>query len=373
MTQTSDMDRLLGEWLADGPNRAPDQPILAAAQFARAHPRRPDPLRLLRSDPMADRRRRPFAVRPGLVFALLALVLAIVAAGVIGSRRNEQSIVPPSQPATSDQPTSRRTQLPTPAPSASPSAAPLLSLDLADSGGNPASLDVVDLSGLVVSATSALPIESDAAASDSSGGMVIRNATASSLRITWQGSPCDTIHRMTVDATATHILLERPKCFGDAIARYLSVTLVFRESVVASDVKGSIVDGSGGAGGPPNWTVIGPDTAGNAFHISIYDATASITSADGSNDGTGGAALPPNTGRLDATPYDEIRLVWSRSPCVLDERLTIDATGRILTLSGAPCSPSTPVFDRELRLQFAKPADASQMRLVVDLALPVPS
>ena len=91
MNQTSDLDRLLDDWLTDGPNRAPDQPIIAASQFARTHPRRPDPLRIFRSDPMADRRRTPFGVQPGLVFALLALVVAIVAAGVIGHVSNGRS------------------------------------------------------------------------------------------------------------------------------------------------------------------------------------------------------------------------------------------------------------------------------------------
>jgi hypothetical protein len=369
MTQRTDLDRVLGEWLADGPNRAPDQPILAAAQFARTHPRRPDPLRLLRSDPMAGRPRSPFAVRPGLVFALLALVLAIVAAGVIGSRRNDPSILPPSQPAASGQPTSSPTELPTSAPSASPSASsapsPLVSLDLANSGGNPPTLDVVDLSGLVVSATSALPLESD-----SVEGIALKNTKANVLRITWQGSPCDTVHRLTVDATATHLVLERPKCLGDAIARFLSVALTFRSAVAASNVQASVVDGGGASGALPNWTAVGPDTAGNRFQVSIYDATTSVTSVDAANDETGEQGLAPNTGKIERTPYDEIQLTWSRSPCVADERLTIEPTGRILTMTGTACTPSTPVFDRQLRLQFATPVDVTQLRLIVDLEPP---
>jgi hypothetical protein len=369
MTKTTDMDRVLGDWLADGPNRAPDQPILAATEFARAHPRRPDPLRLLRSDPMVDRRRRPFAVRPGLVFALLALVLVVVAAGVIGSRRSDPSIVPPSQPANSGEPTSSPTEPPTSAPSASPSASsgaePLLSLDLANSGGNPPSLDVVDLSGLVVSATSALPL-----GSDSVEGIALKNTKANVLRITWQGSPCDTVHRLTVDATATHLVLERPKCFGDAIARFLSVTLTFRSAVAASDVQASIVDGGGASGALPNWTADGPDTAGNRFQVSIYDATTSVTSVDAANDQTGEQGLAPNTGKIERTPYDEIQLTWSRSPCVADERLTIEPTGRTLTMTGTSCTPSTPAFDRQLRLQFATPVDATQLRLIVNLEPP---
>jgi hypothetical protein len=239
---------------------------------------------------------------------------------------------------------------------------------LANSGGNPPSVDVIDESGLVVSGTSALPRDNEQV-----DGIVVVGAGAKALRITWQGSPCDTIHRLTVDATATHILLERPKCFGDAIARYLSVTLTFRESVIASDVQASIVDRGGAGGALPNWTAIGPDTAGNAFHVSIYDATSSVTSADAANDGSSGAALAANTGQVEGTPYDEIKLTWARSACVIDERLTIDPTGRILTLTGTACSPANPSFDRQLRLQFATPVDATQLRLVVNLEPPSPS
>src|SRR5206468_6771907 len=127
----------------------------------------------------------------------------------------------------------------------------------------------------------------------------------------------------------------------------LSVTLTFRDSVVAADVQASIVDRGGAGGAIPNWTAIGPDTVGNAFHVSIYDATSSVTSADAANDGSSGAALAANTGRVEGTPYDEIKLTWSRSACVIDERLTIDPTGRILTMTGTTCSPSTPAFRSE--------------------------
>jgi hypothetical protein len=372
MTQMSELDRALGDWLADGPNRAPDQPILAAARFARAHPRRPDPLRILRSDPMADRRRPSLAMRPALLFAVLGLILAVVAAMVIGSRQSEPSIVPPSQAATSSLPPTASAS-PDGSPTAStgpsaspPPAAPLLHVDLASTccPGNPPSLDVADLSGLVVSATSALPLESD-----SVDGIVVKNAGANSLRITWIGSPCDTIHRLTVDATATHIVLERPRCFGDAIPRFLSVTLTFERSVVASAVRASIADGTGAAGALPNWTVDGGDTAGHPFLVAIYDATGTVTSAEATVS-EGGAPLAPNTGRIEGTPPDTIVITWSRSACARNERLTIDPTERVLTMTGTRCSPSNPSFERQLTLRFATPVAATQLLLFVDLESP---
>ena len=201
MNQTSDLDRLLGDWLADGPNRAPDQPISAATQFARAHPRRPDPLRIFRSDPMADRRRSPFGLQPGLVFALLALVVAIVAAGVIGSRLERPVVVPPSngQPA----PSRPAQESPSSTPIASEPPSPFATVALNANGGRPATVDIFDLSGLVVDARSG-----PAADGVSIDGIVVTNDKADSIVITWDGSPCDTAHRLTVDATATHLVLE---------------------------------------------------------------------------------------------------------------------------------------------------------------------
>ncbi|HEX5823468.1 MAG TPA: hypothetical protein VFY18_03320, partial [Candidatus Limnocylindrales bacterium] len=153
MTQSTDLDRQLDDWLTDGPNRAPDQPINAASLFARAHPRRPDPLRVFRSDPMADRRRRPFGIQPGLVFAVLALVAAIVAVGVIGSRLEQPPVVvPPPSTAT-----------PSASPSSPPDSSPFpigpFTTDLATSAGARATVDVIDLAGLIVTIASGPAIE----------------------------------------------------------------------------------------------------------------------------------------------------------------------------------------------------------------------
>jgi hypothetical protein len=368
MTQTTDLDRQLSDWLHDGPNRAPDQPIAAATLFARAHPRRTDPLRFLRSDPMADRRRRAFGLQPGLVFALLALVAAIVAAGVIGSQlENRPVVVPPS-----DRPAPSSDASPAPSASASPTTseppAPFAHVDLASSccPGNPPSVDVVDLSGLVVLASSALPLESDSA-----DGIVVKNDKANSLRLTWLGSPCDTVHRLTVDATATHIVLERPRCFGDATARYLSLTVTFSRSIVATDVAASIIEGDGAGGSLPNWTVDGPDTAGNVFHVQIFDASGRLNAAESTSQGGGAATLPANTGRVEQAGSDTITLVWARDPCETNERLVIDSGPAILTMVGSGCAGSR-ALDRELTLTFSAPISAADLDLRLE-AQPGPS
>jgi hypothetical protein len=370
MTQTTDLDRLLEDLLTDGPNRAPDQPISAANQFARAHPRRPDPLRIFRSDAMADRGRRPFGLAPGLVFALLALVVAIVAAGVIGSRlENPSVVVPPSdRPA----PSSSADASPSPSAPSVPSEppAPLFHLDLVSAccPGNPPSVDVVDLSGLVVSGTSATALESD-----SVDGITVKNDKADSLRITWLGSPCDTVHRLTVDATATHIDLERPRCFGDAIPRFLSLTLKFARSVVATDVAASIVEGGGAGGSLPNWTADGPDTAGNVFHLQIFDNSKLLASAESSSHGGGGATLPSDQGRLENLSPTTIKLTWARRPCATDERLVIDTEMTTLTLIGGDCGTGIGALDREVTLEFSRPVTAAGLTLDVHTASPGPS
>ena len=373
MNQTTDLDRLLDDWLTDGPNRAPDQPITTASQFARAHPRRPNPLRILRSDPMADRRRRAFGLQPGLVFALLALVAAIAAVGVIGSRLEKPVVVPPSTTATPSAAPSGSPSVspsPVPTPTASEPPAPLFHVDLASSccPGNPPSIDVVDMSGLVVSGISADPLESD-----SIDGIVVKNDKADSLRITWLGSPCDTVHRLTVDATATHIVLERPRCFGDAMPRFLSLTLTFSRSIVASDVQASIVQGTGAGGTLPNWTLSGPDTAGNAFHMSIYDSSGLVTSAESSSQGGGGTTLATDTGRLENPTPTTIKLTWARSPCASEERLVIDTNLTTLTLIGGDCGTAIGGLDREVTLEFSRPVAAAGLTLDVHTASPGPS
>ena len=73
MTEHDDLDRLLGDWLAEGPARTPEPVLATAVQHARSHPRRPDPLAFLRRDPMAGRVSM-FGVAPVPVFAALMLL-----------------------------------------------------------------------------------------------------------------------------------------------------------------------------------------------------------------------------------------------------------------------------------------------------------
>src|SRR6185295_9941098 len=230
-------------------------------------------------------------------------------------------------------------------------------------GGRPATVDIFDLSGLVVHARSG-----PAVGGVSIDGIVVTNDKADSIVVTWDGSPCDTAHRLTVDATATHLVLERPKCTGDSIGRQLSLVLKFSRSVVASDVQATVVDGQGG-GGLPNWTLSGPDTAGNVFHAMILDASGTLVSADSTSQGGGGTTLAPDTGRLENLTPTTLRLIWARSPCATDEQLTMDAAMTTLTLV-SDCGTATGALDREMTLEFSRPIDAGSLTLDVQTASP---
>jgi len=120
----SELDRLLGEWLTDGPGRAPEAPIRVAIDFARSHPRRTDPLRAFRRDPMAGPSTGLFTLQP--MFALLTLGLlmaALVGVGVVGGllRASPAPVPPPSGPVVPPPSASAAaTTSPTPSPSPSP-------------------------------------------------------------------------------------------------------------------------------------------------------------------------------------------------------------------------------------------------------------
>ena len=95
MTSPNDFDRRLGAWLDEGPAHAPDRTIDAALAHARAHPRRRDPLAVLRRDPMSG---GGFAgaLRPLPLVAVLGLILvAAIGVATVGGFFSRPSVVPP--------------------------------------------------------------------------------------------------------------------------------------------------------------------------------------------------------------------------------------------------------------------------------------
>ena len=104
-----ELDLQISDWIQDGPVLAPERSIAAALDHARAHPRRRDPLGVLRRDPMASPggfglRALPIVVALGL---LLVAALAVASAG--GWFDQRPVIVPPVQ---TPSPRSRRPRRP---------------------------------------------------------------------------------------------------------------------------------------------------------------------------------------------------------------------------------------------------------------------
>ena len=112
MNASDDIDRLLGEWLADGPTQAPLEAIERATMHARSHPRRPDPFALLRRSAMPSRTTSA-VLRPAWILLLVGLLLAAAVAAVgIGSRNDAPVVVVPS-PAATASPTPTASPAPT--------------------------------------------------------------------------------------------------------------------------------------------------------------------------------------------------------------------------------------------------------------------
>jgi hypothetical protein len=224
MTARDEFDRVLGEWLAEGPTRAPDWPVDRAIAHARTHPRRPDPLGFLRT-PAFPVRVGAFNPRPALLFAAALLLALAGTALVVGSRPQQTPvIVPPASVS----------PLPSATPTASPTARELgpAHVNLKLAAGEPASVDVF-YDG-VLQARSGQPGDGVSAAEDE---ILVANDGPNTLVLTWSGMPCETTYRLEVSPNGRDYRLERPTCSGDTIAFDRVLILTFDAPVPASQVS----------------------------------------------------------------------------------------------------------------------------------------
>jgi hypothetical protein len=230
MTGSNDLDRMLASYLEEGPRRAPDRAVDAALTFAAGHPRRRDPLLAFKSDVMA---RRSSMFSPQLAWAALVAVLALgaVAAFAIGSRPSELPVVPPSM-----------VESPSISPSANPSPRGF-SVVVTDEHEADHPVDVIDESGRLVAVDPGPaytgPEMGEAAASNDPG-------SDTRLFVTWAFSGCDDPTSITIDATASGIVVERPECQGDALGgNPHQVTLTFDGPVDAATLDVQLVETPG--------------------------------------------------------------------------------------------------------------------------------
>ena len=376
MTHFDDFDRALGEFLRDGPSVAPEPPVIAALAHARATPRRRDPFGPLRRDVMA----RPFTIaglRPGLALAATALVLAAIGIAVLGGGRNQDTAPTPSAPvvvpgespspspaetphesvppAISPSPLPRTTTLP---PLGPPSASPI-HVALEQCCGARLSVDVVDESGHLVRAVSGPNVE---------GGSVevatVTNDDPRTLRLTWPGTPCDTVHRLTIDPAATTITIDRPNCLGDAVPADRIVVLTFDVDVAASTVRADVVTARGGVD-LPTWTATAIDKAGGVVGVALFDRSQSVSrleAVDVSEAGAVGADLD-----LSQAAPDVIRLLWNG--CASQPAIALDDTGREWTLVDPAAGCGAPTL-RGVELGFTGPLAVEDIRVSEATSIP---
>jgi hypothetical protein len=230
MTARDELDRVLGEWLADGPTRAPDWPIDRAIAHARTHPRRPDPLGLLRA-PAFPARVGGFNPRPALLFAAALLLALALTALVVGSRTSQLPIVvpPPSAPISTPEAT------PTPAPHESGP----VHVALKVAAGQPATIDINYEGNKLVDARSGQPGDGVSVSTDE---IAVTNDGPNTIVLTWSGAPCESSYRLDVTETAGVVVLWRPRCTDtDAIAFDRVLVLTFSEPISARSVAAKIL------------------------------------------------------------------------------------------------------------------------------------
>jgi hypothetical protein len=124
---------------------------------------------------------------------------------------------------------------------------PSIVVALAQAPGNDVAIEVIDASGLLVDASSGSPGDG---ASVEPYTVAATNLDPTTVRLTWVDGPCDSRSTLTIDATASRILIVQPECSGDAVAYDRVLELWFSRAVDAERIEVSLQDGLDSA----HWT-----------------------------------------------------------------------------------------------------------------------
>ena len=160
MNAHDDLDRRLAAALEDGPSRVPERSIDAAIAHAHAHPRRRDPL----DDPQEGSHEH--AVLPVRGCPSTALPRRHPGAGpsrpafavaTAGGLFQDRSVVVPPVATPSPTPSPAPSGSAPASPSPSPSSPTVIKVDLIETVGADATIDIIDLSGALVGAVSGIP------------------------------------------------------------------------------------------------------------------------------------------------------------------------------------------------------------------------
>ena len=140
-------------------------------------------------------------------------------------------------------PTSPMPHATDPAPrTAAPSGSrPPLVVALDQAPGNHVSIEITDASGSLVDAGSGIPGDG---ASVEPYTVDASNVDETTVRLVWTDGPCDSLSTLTIDASATRLLLVQPECPGDAISFDRVLDLWFSRAVDASRLEISLQDGT---------------------------------------------------------------------------------------------------------------------------------
>lgn len=367
MTNLVDFDRALADFLADGPTAAPEAPVIAAMAHARTTPQRPDPLQRLRGDVMS----RPSSAGPGLRSAVLVAVLAVglIGVAVVGSQSpppGEWTATNTPPPEATDPGTGPRSPVATSRPFqpiGSPAVTPIHVI-LEDGVGDETSVDVVDESGRLVSAV----------AGPNTAGNAVEDFDASNdepttLRLSWPGRPCDTVHRLTIDAALTTLTLDLPQCHGDLLGVDRTLILTFRDAVDARRLDTQLFAGRGGVD-MPTWTTVAPDSADGTYRLRLHDPGYLVESASGYFDPERGSTGVGEAGyAFDQIDASALRLVWLGPSCATAFDLVLDRTGDTWVLWSAPCETSTAVL-RMFDLSLTRPLAANGFKFEARVGQP---
>ena len=201
-------------------------------------------------------RRTTGGIRPtvAISFAGAAIVAVAATALAVGGGRpavapNVQS--PSNPPVVTPAPTAKPAE-PTPVPTAKPTPKPThtnsptdpapIQVDLDTVDGHDVRVDIVDLTGIVVSAKSGAPAEGASA-----NGLVVENVDARTLRLIWVDFPIDNNDQLNIEWFDGHLkfVLVQPEPTGvtDSIGFDRELVLTFSEPVSAADVEALLTTG----------------------------------------------------------------------------------------------------------------------------------
>jgi hypothetical protein len=226
--------------------------------------------------------------------------------------------------------------------------------------GDRLSVDVDGLGYAFASATSGPAVEGV-----SVEDLTVTNVDDRTLRVTWPGSPCDTVHRLTFDRTASTLVVDRPFCAGDATGVDRVLILEAREPLDASTIRTELITGRGGDGFP-NWTTTGVDSAGKRFDVALFDQSVTVRNVE-PRDATDEADPGDDQVSIRQIAPELVRLVWSSRACQDNDTLNVDTTGMAWSLSGGSCPATDPWVVRALDLTFTGPIDAASIAITKGL------